>query len=254
MGRRKKDRKNEGQPPRNPNGTAKSQDGKVAPISRETGFQKLRTLKCFPEVHERICLGWPMSELAQWIQEQKAEYTDVQRVSLMTILQRYRESLPPGVLAQHKLPKAHREAIEEIERDIDEVKELTKLYRRQVERLDVDGNTEKKIGKLFQTMTQEIRVTADILKMIATLKMDLGLKERHLGTVDAEVHVLSAIDEKYEGTEIGKLLQNPKTRRRLQGIAEHALSLASRGITIQQDGEGEIVLVSEDESVEQSVE
>ena len=99
-----------------------------------------------------------MSDLARYIQEKQEEYTDVEHTSLMAVLSRYRSSLPPAEVAKHKLPKAHRDAIQEIEEGLDEIMEYTRLYRRQTARLDIDGETEKKIGKLFPTMTQEIRV------------------------------------------------------------------------------------------------
>ena len=141
-------------------------------------------------------------------------------------------------------------ALEKIEEDIDAIQELTRLCRAQMERIGIDMQTEKKIGKLFPTMVQEMRAAGEFVKGIAQLQMDLGLKDRHLGTVDVEARMLGEIDERYEGTAVGKVFADPKKRRRLLNIAEHALSLADRGIEMKrsEDGKFELVAAEEGES------
>lgn len=221
MSRRKK--RDNDPPPRNPNGSSS-----VQPVSRKTGFNKLRALRCFPEVHDRVCKGWPLSDLAKYIQEDCEEYTDAARPTLAKVLQNYRDSIPPAERAKYALPKSHRDAIAEVEEDIDEVRELIKLYRRQEDRLDIDGAVEKSIGKLLPTMTQEVRATAEILNRIAQIKMDLGVNERHLGTVDVEANLIAGVDQKYAGTDVGTVLSDPKKRRRLLSIAEHAMAISKK--------------------------
>jgi hypothetical protein len=204
-------------------------------------------MKCFSEVHERICDGWPLSEVATFIQEKRGEYTDAQHVTLMTQLQRYRDSLPKSTLVKKRIPKYFVAAMHEVETEFDELSALIRLYHRQEGRLDIDGETEKRINKLFPTMTQEIRVAVEIIHRIAQLKMDLGLNERHLGKVDIEAQILGEVSSRYEGTEIGKVLENPKSRGRLRTIAEHALSLSKRGIEVDTGA-----LVSEEEPEEEA--
>jgi hypothetical protein len=147
---------------------------------------------------------------------------------MIKVLQNYRDSIPPGERAKYALPKSHRDAIAEVEEDIDEVRELIKLYRRQEKRLDIDGDVEKNIGKLLPTMTQEVRATAEILNRIAQIKMDLGVNERHLGTVDVEANLIAGVDQKYAGTDVGTVLSDPKKRRRLLSIAEHAMAISKK--------------------------
>jgi hypothetical protein len=149
---------------------------------------------------------------------------------MVKVLQKYRDSIPPGERAKYSLPKSHQDAIAEVEEDIDEVRELIKLYRRQEKRLDIDGDVEKSIGKLLPTMTQEVRATAEILNRIAQIKMDLGVNERHLGTVDVEANLIAGVAEKYAGTDAGNVLSDPKKRRRLLNIAEHAIALSKKGV------------------------
>ena len=243
MSRRKK--RDNDTPPRNPNGTSAA----VRPVSRNTGFNKLRAISCFPEVHDRICKGWPLSDTAKYIQEECGEYTDAVHATLVKVLQNYRDSIPPGERAKYALPKAHRDAIAEVEEDIDEVKELIKLYRRQEQRMDIDGKVEKSIGKLLPTMTQEVRATAEILNRIAQIKMDLGVNERHLGTVDVEANLIAGVDQKYAGTDVSTVLSDPKKRRRLLSIAEHAMAISKKNVYVEaeEEDEPEGVLVSIDD-------
>ena len=210
-----------------PNGSPRTR-----PVSREPGSQKLRALQCFPEVHGKICDGWPISAVAKFIQEERQEYTDAKLCTLEGVLQKYRDALPKSDLVKGRLPKYFQDAIAEVEGEIDELLEFTKLYRLQMERIGIDLQTEKSIKKLFPTMTQEMRVAGEILNRVAQLKMDLGLNERHLGRVDIEAQILGEVSAKYDGTDIGKVLENPKSRGRLRSIAEHALSLAKRGIDL----------------------
>jgi len=216
------------------NGAVRNPTGgpRMRPTSRRPGFQRLRALKCFSEVHDRICDGWPLSEVARFIQEKRQEYDDVQHTTLMSLLQRYRATLPKSDIVREKMPQFHAEAMVAVEEDIDELAEFIKLFRMQESRLNIDHQTEKNINKLFGSMTQEMRVAGEILHRIAQLKMDLGMNERHLGKVDVETEVLGEVAARYEGTEIGKVLANPKSRRRLATVAEHALSLAKRGIAL----------------------
>jgi len=173
---------------------------------------------------------------------------DAAQVTLVKVLQRYRDSIPPAERAKFSLPKSHQDAIAEVEEDLDEIKALIKLYRRQEKRLDIDGKVEENIGKLLPTMTQEIRATAEVLKTIANLKMDMGLHQRHLGTVDIEANLIADVEEKYIGTDVKTVLTDPKKRRRLLNIAEHALSLSKRGVStdalddvVEEEPEGELV-------------
>ena len=248
--RRKKKDPNEGMPPRKPNGQLLRPP--MRPVSRSTSFEKLRACRCFPEVHERVVKGYSPAQVAKFIQDENDEYTDASHNTLKTTIERYRRALPPGTLAQHALSVDHIAAIEEAEEAIDTIQEMTRMYRMQLKRIKVDFQTEQAIGKLFPTMTQEMRVAGEFLKGIAQLQMDLGIHTRHLGTIDVDVEarMLGQIDARYEGTEIGKVLADPKKRRRLMNIAEHALSLASRGIEITKNEDGELELVATESAVE----
>jgi hypothetical protein len=243
MARRKKKKNTEGMPPRQPNGMPIGM--RVRPTSRRTGFQKLRGISCFSEVHERITKGWPISDLARWVQDDMQEYTDAERSTLVTVLTKYRESLPPAERAKHTLPKSHIEAVQEVDELVNELRQYSITIRDQVSRYKKQMAIEEKVGTLMPGLGQEIRIVGELLKQSASLKMDLGLNERHLGTVDVEGNLLSGAADRYAGTEVEKVISDPKSRARLNGIAEHLMSLADRGIALERNEDGDFKLVDE---------
>lgn len=201
---------------------------RVRPQSRETRFVKLRSLKCFAEVHQRVLDGWPMPELARYIQDEKREYTDVTKDGLVAVLKEYRASIPPGQLIQKRMPQVFHKAAAEVAEGVDELKEMEKLYRLQMERIGIDVNTEKKINKLMPTVTQEIRVAREILSGMASLKMDLGIDKRHIGQVDIDAKVQADITNKYGSQAVVAVLQNPESRRKVLGVVDRVLKLAGK--------------------------
>lgn len=199
---------------------------RIRPLSRETRFLRLRALKCFKEVHQRILEGWAPSKVAQFVQEDRKEYTDIGRASLETQLTEYRLSLPSGEVVKERLPRFHAEQAAKVEQGFDELAEMQKLYNMQLERIDIDFKTEKNIGKLMPSMTQEMRAAREILSDIAQLKMDLGVNERHLGKMDISAKVVEDVTSRYDPA-VGKAMENPESRRKLLGIADRFLALAS---------------------------
>jgi hypothetical protein len=201
---------------------------RVRPLSRDEGFQKLRSLRCFNEVYERILAGWSMSELARYIQEDRQEYAHATKQALMQTLQRFRDSIPPAQLVSKRMPPVFHKATEEVEAGIDELKELENLYKLQMDRIGIDLATEKGIKKLMPTMTQEVRVARELLSAIADLKMDLGLNTRHIGQVDVEAHLHADLQAKYGKDSVKKVMADPEARRKVLNIAERILALPAR--------------------------
>ena len=185
-------------------------------------------MKCFKEVHQKLIEGWALTAVAKWIQEDRNESVDIGRDSLVTMLQRYRDSIPPGQLAQ-KIPEVIHAAVEKLEEGLDELKELEDLYRIQKARIAIDFGHEKKLNKLMATTGQEVRVAREILTSIADLKMDLGVNTRHLGQVDAEVKVdVEEVKDSYAKDSIRKVLASPESRQKVLSIAQRFLNLPDR--------------------------
>lgn len=226
----------------------------MRPVSRDEGFQKLRTLRCFNEVYERLLAGWSPSELARFIQESRNEYTHASQVTLMQVLQRFRDTIPPATLMAKRLPKTFEKAIEKTEDGVDELAEMEKLYRLHMERVNIDFTTEKNIKKLMPTMTQEVRVASELLGRMADLRMDLGLNTRHLGQVDAAV-TIQAETSRYGKESVKKVMEDPEKRRKVLNVAERILALPDRTgkaiptAGIMQAVEEEIALTAELELV-----
>lgn len=198
----------------------------MRPSGRDEGFQKLRTLRCFNEVYERILAGWSMPELARFIQEDRSEYAQATRPGLVQVLQRFRDTIPPAELAK-RVPGAHAKATSDVEDGIDEVKEMENLVRMQMARLKIDITNEQNIGTLMPKMTQEMRVAGELLGKLADLKMDLGLSTRHLGQSAVEVTVQTDVG-KYGKESVKKVMENPEKRRKVLNMAERILALPSR--------------------------
>lgn len=208
-------------------------------------FQNLRKLKCFQEVHDRIIRGWPISEVARFIQDDQQEYGSITRASLVTILHEYRKSIPPADLVRNTVPGAVMNAVQQVEAGVDEIESLEKLFRLQMSRIDIDHAIEKNAKKLFPSMTQEIKAAKDILAELAQLKMDLGLADRHLGKLDVET-TATEVSLRYGNENVAKVLANPESRQRLLGLVRGVVQLekikreeeGKDGETVIVDGEG----------------
>lgn len=200
---------------------------RTRPVSRDDSFKKLRALRCFNEVYERIVQGWAPSELARFIQQDRSEYTEVAQVTLMQQINKFRATIPPAVLVNKRMPKEMQRAIAEVEDGVDELKELCDLYRLQRKRMDMDHAIEERMKKSLSTMTNEVRVAKELLTAIADLKMDLGLNTRHLGQMDAELEIKDAGDV-FGKESVREVMKDPEKRRKVLNIAERLLALPAR--------------------------
>lgn len=196
----------------------------VRPPSREPRFKRVRALQCFEEVHNRLLAGWPAAEIARFVQEERKEYDDVTRSSLVGILNDYRSSIPKAELIARRMPNDFLRAKEAVEQGLNELHELEMLYKKQMDRIGIDLATEKKINKLMPTMTQEMKAAREMLETYAQLKMDLGLTKRHIGQVELDAHLLADVAGKYGKESVVRVLGDPESRRKVLHLAEKMLS------------------------------
>lgn len=164
--------------------------------------------------------GWPISEVAQYVQKQRGEYTDVTEQTLIWTLTMYRKDLPPGEILAKSMGSTFKKVAERVRKGLDELTEMEKLYELQMLRIDIDFKNEKKINKLMPTMTKEISTAREILAAMAQLKMDLGVDERHLGKLDIDAKIPEETVAKYGRASVGKVLNNPESRRKLLSLVE----------------------------------
>jgi len=201
------------------------------PPGRDTRFRKLRALACFQEVYDRICAGWPLAQVARFIQEERKEYTSISHHGLEQQLAEFRKNMPPGDLVQKRFPDVFDQAKEKVEASIDELEELEELYRIQMHRIGIDFSTEKGIKKLMPSMTAEIREARNLLKDMAELKMELGILGRAPKGVDVnvgvevEANLSNEVLAKFGDGAVQEVLQDAESRRKVMGIVERFMKL-----------------------------
>jgi len=199
------------------------------PLGRDTRFKKLRAMGCYQEVYDRICAGWPLAQVARFIQEERKEYLTISRHGLEQQLAEFRKTMPPGDLVQKRFPDVYDKAKEAVEEGIDELKELEELYRIQMHRIGVDFATEKGIKKLLPSMTAEIREARQLLETMANLKLEMGVLGRVPRGVDLNVEVEATLTEdiaaKFGSGDVQKVLGDPESRRKVMGVVERFLKL-----------------------------
>ena len=204
---------------------------RVKPPGRDTRFQKLRALACYQEVYDRICAGWPLAQVARFIQEERKEYPSISRNGLEQQLASFRKTMPPGDLVQKRFPDVYDEAKKKFEDSVNVLEELEELYRIQMHRIGVDFATEKGIKKLMPSMTAEIREARQLLEAIANLKLDLGILNR--APKESNVHVHGELEATVSGEVLAQfgdeaiqnVLKDPESRRKVAGTLERILKL-----------------------------
>lgn len=217
---------------------------KMGTRARQAGFAKLRALRCFPEIHERIRQAWPMTEVARWIQEDREEYTDVTRAGLLVVLRRYSASIPAFQKVEHRLPQAFVDAKERLEKGLDEINELEELYRLQMNRVKIDYEKEQQISKLFPTMSTEIREARNLLEALLKMKQELGLlksaPQEHNVNITAEIEGQLTEDvAQFASEAMQGVLENPESRRRVTGVVDRFLRLSEKGRSTETAGTDE---------------
>jgi len=218
--------------------------GSVRPVSRAARFERLRSLRCFDLVQERVKQGWPLAEVARYIQEDHQEALDTPRTALMAILKQFRASLPPGQLVEQRLPQVFQEAVARIETSLDEVVEMETLYALQMQRVRMDFETEKKINKLLPSMTSEIREARQILESVANLKMELGLKQRaateHTMSMEIDGQLEGDLAQHFGSAAAKKVLTDAESRRKVSGIVERFLKLSAVPDSVHVDDDDDL--------------
>lgn len=229
---------------------------RVKPVSRKLDkFERLRSLRCFEDVNEMITTGWPLSEIAKHIQKTKHEYTDIEELSLIYILQAYRRSLPPTSLVARRLPHAFQKASQEVRDGLDVLAEMSKLYEIQMKRVEIDFTLEKAAKKLIPSMTQEIKEARSILEGIQKMKLDLGLDERHLGTLSIDSGASDEIVTRYGKSSVRRVLEDPSASRKVLSLAERfvQISQAREDCELEDDEEEGALLLDDGDDGDEPV-
>lgn len=231
-------------------GNRPKRSARVRPVSRDSGQPRIRGLRSFQEVYDRILDGWPLSEVARFIQEVKKEAVDMTRPGLVAALTDFRNTIPPAELTKKRLTQKYIKAAQEVEEGVDELKELEKLYRLQMQRVEIDFTHEKNIKKLMPTTGQEVRIAKEILSTYADLKMDLGLSKRHLGQVDVDARLMHDVALRYNKAEVQEVMDNAQSRKKVLGLVERLLSRPTATLATPADSPPDVIDVEAEPVVE----
>tara|TARA_B100001094_G_scaffold294543_1_gene315253 strand:- start:372 stop:1034 length:663 start_codon:yes stop_codon:yes gene_type:complete len=197
--------------------------------SRVKRFSRFTGLSCFDEFEAKISYGYTNHAIATWLQDEKGKCKDVKPRSLATMVGRYRKALPPmkrGIKPDVR-GQVQEKALKEVEKSIDELKEVSKLYRIQMDRVSEGVEQEAEIRGLVKTLGQEINLAASLLRQSHAIKMDLGLDGgRDLGTVTVRPEVLLSVKENH-GDSVYSAISSPQSRGKVLAIAKQ-LMLASK--------------------------
>jgi len=202
-------------------------------------FDRLREMKCFPEVRRRLVKGFPIPEVAQWVQEVQKEYTSASRVALESIMRDFRADLPVVELLPEGIQRSNviASALRRFRNGVDELKEMEELYAIQRARIDLAYEQEVAKGKLQFGTVQEVRAGLEILAKVAGLKMDLGIHQRHLGQLDVTAKKLEEIETRYGSSEVSAVVRNPESRRKVLSAMERVVALLGSGTPADSVGE-----------------
>lgn len=204
---------------------------RIRPVSRITSgtYSKLRSARCFTEIDRRLRLGWSCADLARAIHEEFDELRDTSVKYLRKLIERYRSSIPPAELSMMSSNSfIARTATSKIANGIDELSEIERLYAIQMKRINIDLKNEETINKLFGSTGNEIFIAMKLLKQSADLKMDLGLTKRQLGSVEMTGQMAAEIGQRHGNENLGKVMADPSSRRKVLSIAERLMALAER--------------------------
>lgn len=207
---------------------------KLRPATPRPKFARLRNLKCFPEVKQKMMQGWTITALIDYIQKEQSEYTDVSAESLRTMLYDFRRTeLTPAEKVTRTMPAQFMQAWKQIDKKLPELRELWLLYQWQKERIQIDLQTERRIKKLFATTGKEVQIAADLLDQSTQTKVDLGMVNRPAGQLAGDGQVDRVAVLQNTSVRIGlpafeRVGLNPEGRRRVLDLVDMMLRVGSR--------------------------
>jgi hypothetical protein len=196
--------------------------GNRKPVAKRKKFQKLMRMKCWLEVDRRVRAGYPLKDVARYIQEDREEYCGVKAMSLERELGRYRDSLPTGEVMSRNAPITFLKKAREFDEGQDELVYLDRLMTIQLERIEKIYIQEDKIGIWLPSrrMPAEIDEGRKLAYTRAQLKMDLGLSKRDIGKLTLESELIEKARSKW-GDEMAQTVADPESRRKVIDIMDY---------------------------------
>lgn len=190
-------------------------------------YKRLKSLNCFPEVNGMLKEGRSPNDVARFIQEQRGEYDDIKHDTLMRILQKYREEIPPAQLIAPQRPKVVFDAQDRFDDGVRELERLDELYNLQMERVYEAREREKTFPFLIDNLRENIDQAVKIVHEMHDVKMDLGIGGgRNLGTLTMSPGTVDYVKSQY-GDGVARVIQSSESRNKVLSLVRRMTIVAN---------------------------
>lgn len=216
---------------------------------RPPRFAGLKQLPCFEEIRERILAGYPLAEIARYVQDEEGLYLHASRRSLAEALRRFveKEIAPAGIVAS-KLPDYVAKATAEFGNRLEDLRRLERAYEVSEYRIALAHAQERRTGKINPQVDHHLKVIVDVVVRMHHLKMDLGLTGApELGALTVSPERLAEIRERY-GEGAAAAFADPVQRAQVLGLLKRVMRLRSRadiGVDEVVDGDDDASLAED---------
>lgn len=200
--------------------------------NRREKYTRIKELNCFPEVEQQVIAGFKIPDIARFIQEEREEYTDVARESLVTMLAAFKRDMPPAQILESASPETALEvkkAREKFGDKLAELEELSDLVTIQKKNVLAGLRMVEKSGFPQQRLGVEVLNMAAVVMKMHAIKMDLGLTKaggRELGTLTISAEKMSEIRKRH-GREAAEALAKPESRARALAVVRRLTAVAT---------------------------
>ncbi len=217
----------------------------------EGKYARIKNLKCFQGVYERICSGYPMPDIARYVQIEEGESLDIKRDSLARELRLYAEEEIVGVdLIAPRLPHIVVKAKKEFSERLEDLRRLERAYEAILYRFDLAHGRERMTGVIDPDVDRQAKVLIDLVSKMHDIKMDLGLTgSRDLGSLTVSAERLAEVRERY-GEGAARAFADPVQRAQVLGLLKRVMRLTGREDVINvpfEVAEGGKIQLSEEE-------
>lgn len=191
-----------------------------------SSIKYIRGLVCFPEIHNRIAGGESVTHIARDLVS-RGTIDDLEVAQLVYRLRVYRKNMSKLELVAPYQPKVVEEALEQIERSLEEMDALENLYAIQTQRLqrfleeEFDGDPNPAIAR-------EMQLAVQILDKRHSIKMDLGYQGgRDLGTMTIRPELAMSVEQAH-GEAVARVLNTPKKRAKVLSLAQRFIRYSAK--------------------------
>lgn len=177
---------------------------------------RIANLRCYERVHDMVCAGYPLTAIANLIQDRMQEYLDVPKSTVVVALHRYRENLKEGGgLARDIMPRVFVEAKKKFSNKMEELERLEDIVLMLQYRIDLAHGTERMTNVVDPAVDRITREFTNVVTRMHDIKMDLGLVgSRDIGTITVSAERLEEVRLKY-GDSAAKAYADPVSRNRV---------------------------------------